>query len=177
MIHRALIILALLSSALTAGAGAQSTVSDSSAAIGPARPELFTRVIANQKRAEAALELYERVERVETRKSSSDPSPPSIKITRVIPSGTGMVKIPMGPDATPGGSAAYRSSLENLARALALLANDGGSPRDALEKYAKKKKERNDLMADTHNAFLFTFVGNETRDDRLLAKFEMDPRP
>jgi len=177
MNHRALIILALLSSALTAGAGAQSAVSDSSAAIGPARPELFTRVIANQKRAEAALELYERVERVETRKSSSDLSPPSIKSSRVIPSGTGMVKIPVGPDGTPGDSAAYRSSLENLARALALLANDGGSQRDALEKYAKKKKERNDLIDATHNAFLFTFVAKEPRGDRMLAKYRMDPSP
>lgn len=177
MLHRALIILALLSPALTSGAGAQSVVSDSSSAIGPAKPELFNRVIANQKRAEAALELYERVERIESRKSPSDASPPSIKITRVIPSGTGMVKIPVGPDGTPGDSAAYRSGLENLARALSLLANDGGSQRDALEKYAKKKKERNDLIDATRNAFLFTFVANEQRGDRMLAKYKMDPNP
>jgi len=177
MLHRALIILALLLSGLSAGAAAQSVVSDSTVAIGPARPEIFARVIANQKKAEAALEVYERVERVETRKSPNDPAPPSIKIARVIPSGTGMVKIPMGPDGTPGGSTAYRSSLESLARALALLANDGGSQRDALEKYAKKKKERNDLIDATHNAFLFTFVANESRSDRLLAKYKMEPNP
>jgi hypothetical protein len=177
MLHRALIILALLSPALTSGAGAQSVVSDSGVAIGPAKPELFNRVIANQKRAEAALEVYERVERVETRKSPTDPSPPSIKTTRVIPSGTGMVKIPVGPNGMPGDSAAYRSSLESLARALALLANDRGSQRDALEKYAKKKKERNDLIDATHNAFLFTFVVKEPRGDLLLAKYKMDPNP
>src|SRR5271169_3764942 len=141
MLHRASIILALLSSALTAGATAQSVVSDSTAAIGPARPELFNRVIANQKKAEAALDLYERIERVETRKNLSDPNPPSIKINRVIPSGTGMVKIPVGADGAPGDSAAYRASLEALAGALALLVKEGGSQRDALEKYAKKKKE------------------------------------
>ena len=177
MLHRAFIILALLSPALTSGAGAQSVVSDSGAAIGPAKPELFHRVIANQKKGEAALEVYERVERVETRKSPSDPSPPAIKITRVIPSGTGMVKIPLGPDGTRGDSAAYRSSLESLARALVLLANDRGSQRDALEKYAKKKKERNDLIDATHNAFLFTFVVKEPRGDLMLAKYKMDPNP
>jgi hypothetical protein len=177
MLHRALIILALLSPALASGAGAQSVVSESGAAIGPAKPELFNRVIANQKKAEAALEVYERVERVETRKSPTDPSPPSVKTTRVIPSGTGMVKIPVGPDGTPGDSAAYRSSLESLARALALLANDRGSQRDALEKYAKKKKERNDLIDTTHNAFLFTFAAREPRGDLMLAKYEMDPNP
>ena len=177
MLHRALIILALLSPALTSGAGAQSVVSDSGAAIGPAKPELFNRVIANQKKAEAALEVYERVERVETRKSPTDPSPPSIKTTRVIPSGTGMVKIPVGPDGTPGDSAVYRSGLESLARALALLANDRGSQRDALEKYAKKKKERNDLIDATHNAFLFTFLTRDPRGDLMLAKYKMDPNP
>jgi len=177
MLYRVLITLALLSPALVAGADAQSVVSGSTATIGPAKPELFARVIANQKKAEAALELYERVERVETRKNPNDPAPPTIKITRVIPSGTGMVKIPVGPDGTPGDSTAYRSSLESLARALALLANDGGSQRDALEKYAKKKKERNDLIDATHNAFLFTFVAKEPRGDLMLAKYKMDPNP
>jgi hypothetical protein len=177
MLHRAFIILALLSSALTAGAAAQSVVPDSSAAIGPAKPELFTRVIANQKKAEAALEIYERVERVEARKSPSDPSPPTIKVSRIIPSGTGMVKIPVGANGEPGESAAYRAGLESLARALALLVNDGGSQRDALEKYAKKKKERSDLIDATHKAFLFTFVANEQRSDRMLAKYKLDPNP
>src|SRR2546430_6306811 len=41
-----------------------------------------------------------------------------------------------------------------LARALALLVNDAASQRDALEKYAKKKKDRNDLIDAAHNAFL-----------------------
>jgi len=177
MLHRALIILALLSPALTSGAGAQSVVSDSGAAIGPAKPELFNRVIANQKRAEAALEVYERVERVETRKSPSDPSPPAVKIARVIPSGTGMVKIPMGADGESGDSAAYRASLESLAKALTLLVNGGGSQRDAVEKYAKKKKDRNDLIDATHNAFLFSFVAREPRGDLMLAKYKMDPNP
>jgi len=177
MLHRAFIIVALLSPALTAGAAAQSVLPDSTPSIGPARPELFHRVIANQKKAEAALDLYERVERVEIRKSPSDPSPPTIKITRVIPSGTGMVKIPVGEGGEPGDSAAYRTSLEGLARALALLVNDGGSQRDAVEKYAKKKKERSDLIDATHNAFLFTFVANEPRSDRVLAKYKMDPNP
>jgi hypothetical protein len=177
MLYRAFIILAPLSLALTPGAAAQSVVSDRSAAIGPSKTDLFNRIIANQKRAEAALDLYERVERVETRKSPSDPSPPTIKTARIIPSGTGMVKIPVGADGEPSDSAAYRASLESLARALALLVNDGGSQRDAVEKYAKKRKERNELIDATHNAFLFTFVANEPRNDRMLAKYKMAPNP
>lgn len=88
-----------------------------------------------------------------------------------------MVKIPVGADGGPGDSAAYRASLEGLARALALFVNDGGSQRDAMEKYAKKKKERSDVIDATHNAFLFTFVANEARSDHLLAKYKLDPNP
>jgi len=169
--------MALLSLALAVYAAAQSAAPDTTPAIGPPKPDLFKRIIANQKKDEAAMDLYERVERVETRKNSSDPNPPVVKISRVIPSGTGMYKIAVGEDGKPTDAAAYRASLEGLARALGQLVNDSRSQRDALEKYAKRKKERNDLIDATHNAFLFTFVGNEPRDNRKLAKYKMDPNP
>ncbi len=177
MLHRTFIPVAVLSLALAGDAAAQSVAPDTTPAIEPAKPDLFHRVIANQKKGEAALDLYERIERVETRKNSSDPAPPAIKISRVIPSGTGMFRIPVGDDGKPGDSAAYRADLEKLARSLALLVNDSGSQRDGLEKYAKKKKDRDDLIDATHNAFLFTFAGNETRGGRTLSKYKMDPNP
>ncbi len=169
--------MAMLSLALAADAAAQSVAPDTTPAIEPAKPDLFNRVIANQKKGEAALDLYERIERVETRKNPSEPAPAAIKISRVIPSGTGMFRIPVDADGKPGDSAAYRADLEKLARSLALLVNDSGSQRDGLEKYAKKKKDRDDLIDATHNAFLFTFAGNETRGGRTLSKYKMDPNP
>lgn len=168
---------ALLSLAFAADAAPQSAVPDTTPAIGPARPDIFKHIIANQKKGEAALDFYERIERVETRKNPSDPAPASIKISRVIPSGTGMFRIPVGDDGKPKDFAAYRADLENLARALALLVNDGRSQREALEKYAKKKKDRNDLIDATHNAFLFTLIANEQRGERALSKYKMDPNP
>jgi len=168
---------ALLSLAFAADAAPQSAVRDTTPAIGPARPDIFKHIIANQKKGEAALDFYERIERVETRKNPSDPAPASIKISRVIPSGTGMFRIPVGDDGKPKDFAAYRADLENLARALALLVNDGRSQREALEKYAKKKKDRNDLIEATHSAFLFTLIANEQRGDRALSKYKMDPNP
>jgi hypothetical protein len=173
----AFIPVVLLSLALAAAAAAQSAVPDTTPAIGPSKPDLFKRIIANQKKDEAAMDLYERLERVETRKNSSDPSPPAVKVSRVIPSGTGMYKIAVGENGKPTDAAAYRASLESLAQALTQLLNNSRSQRDALEKYAKKKKDRNDLIDATHNAFLFTFAGNEPRDDRTLAKYKMDPNP
>src|SRR5207245_392237 len=103
--------------------------------------------------------------------------PASVKISRVIPSGTGMDRIPVGPDGQPTDAAAYRADLEKLERALSLIFNNSRSQRDALEKFAKKKKERNDLIDATRNAFLFTFVANEARGDRVLAKYRLEPNP
>ena len=177
MSKRAFITMILLSLALAADAAAQSAAPDTTPATGPSKPDLFKRIIANQKKDEAAMDLYERLERVETRKNSSDPDPPVVKVSRVIPSGTGMYKIAVGEDGKPMDASGYRASLEGLARALAQIVNDSRSQREALEKYAKRKKDRNDLIDATHNAFLFTFVGNEPRDDRMLAKYRMDPNP
>lgn len=152
-------------------------VPDSAVAIGPAKPDLFQRIITNQKKGEAALDLYERIERVESRKNPGDPAPASVKIARVIPSGTGMFRIPVGDDGKPGDCAAYRDDLERLARSLALFVNDARSQRDGLAKYAKRKKDRDDLIDSTHNAFLFTLVANEPRGDLTLSKYRMDPNP
>src|SRR5437763_14597348 len=174
MLKRVFVSIALLSLAHAPG---QSVAPESTHGVGPEKPEFFNRVIANQKKGEAALDLYERIERVETRKNPNDPTPSTVKISRVIPSGTGMVRIALGPDGKPKDSATYRADLESLARALTLLVNDSRSQREALEKYAKKKKDRNDLIDATHNAFLFTLVGNEQRGERMLSKYKMDPNP
>ena len=171
------VAMALLSLTFAADAAAQSAVPDTTPTMGPAKPELFKRILANQKKGEAALDLYERIERVETRKNPNDPTPSAVKISRVIPSGTGMVRIALGLDGKPKDSAAYRADLESLARALALLVNDNRSQREALEKYAKKKKDRNELIDATHNAFLFSLVGGEQRSERTLSKYKMDPNP
>jgi hypothetical protein len=168
--------IAVLSLALGASAAAQSVVPDSPPAIGPAKPGLFDRVISNQRKSEEAMEVYERIERLEVRKNPSDPAPTSLKITRVIPSGTGMHRIPVGPDGRPM-DAAYRAELEKLVKALELVLGNSRSQRDALEKYAKKRKERNDLIDSTRNAFLFTFVAREPRGERMLSKYTMKPNP
>lgn len=168
------VFLLLAEPALVAG---QSAVPVSERAITPEPSKLLDRVIANQKKDEAALDLYERLERLETHKNPNDRVPASLKIARVIPSGTGMDKIPVNADGQPPDAEAYRVRLESLEHALALIVNNNRSQRDALEKYAKKRKDRNDLIDAARNAFNFTFVAREPRGDRLLAKYEMTPNP
>lgn len=158
-------------------AATQSAVPVSEPALAPEPSKLLDRVITNQKKDEAALDHYERLERLETRKNAKDPVPASVKTARVIPSGTGMDKIPVSADGRPPDAEAYRARLESLEHALALIVNNSRSQRDALDKYAKKRKDRNDLIDAARNAFDFTFVSQEPRGDRLLAKYEMTPNP
>jgi len=176
-LKRAFSQIALLFSLAAASAAAQSVAPDSTPAISPAKPGLFERVISRQKKNEEALDLYERLERLEVRKTAGDPAPESVKMTRVIPSGTGMTRIAVGPDGQPADPAAYRAELARLEKALALLVGNNRSQRDAAEKFAKKKRERNDLIDATRNAFLFTFIAREPRSDRMLSKYRMEPNP
>lgn len=177
MLKRTFLPIAVLLQVLAATAAQQSAVPSSAPTMGPDPSSLFERIIANQKKDEAALDVYERIERVETRKNPSDPSPVSVRLSRVIPSGTGMTKIPVGPDRQPTDAAAYRASLAGLEHALALIVNDKRSQHDALEKYAKRRKDRIDLIDATRNAFLFRFVAHEQRDGLELSKYEMSPNP
>lgn len=167
----------LLLLATPSGVAGQSAVPVSDPLVAPNPSKLLDRVLTNQKKDEAALDLYERIERLETRKNPNDPLPASVKIARVIPSGTGMDKIPVDADGHPADAEAYRVRLESLEHALALIVNNNRSQRDSLEKYAKKRKDRDDVIDAARNAFNFSFVAREPRGDRLLAKYEMTPNP
>lgn len=140
------------------------------------RHALLERVITNQKKNDEAQLTYERIERLESRKGSAG-TPPEIKISRAVPAGTGVDRIPVGPDGKPTDAAAYRAELEKLERSLAWAAEDGRAQRDAYEKIAKKQKERAELIDATRTAFLYTFITREPRADRMLTKYRMEPNP
>jgi hypothetical protein len=137
---------------------------------------LLDRVIANQKKNDEAQAICERLERLESRKGPLG-APPEVKNFRAVPAGTGVARIPVGPDGKPAESAAYRAELEKLERALVWAAEDGRAQHDAYEKIAKKQKDRAELIEATRTAFLFTFLTREPRGDRLLSKYRMEPNP
>lgn len=174
---RALAPILTLLLAMPARVAAQSVVPNSAPPAVPGSSALLERVIANQNKDEAALEVYERIERLETRRNPNNPSPTSVKITRVIPSGTGMDKIPVDADGKPLDAAAYRARLEALEHALTLIVDNNRAQRDSVERYAKRRKDRTDVIDAARRAFLFTFVDREERGDRTIAKYEMSPNP
>jgi hypothetical protein len=142
----------------------------------PEKRALLERVIANQKKNDEAQSMYERIERLESHRASAG-SLPEVKISRAVPAGTGVDRIPVGPDGKPADAAAYRAELEKLERALAWAAEDGRAQRDAYEKIAKKQKERAELIDATRSAFLYTFIAPEPRAGRMLVKYRMEPNP
>ena len=142
-----------------------------------AQLEFFTKVISNQKQTDAALDHYERIERTEFRKLGSDPKPYEVKVWRVFPAGTGVDKILLSPDAKPISPDSYRAELVKLEKQLVWAAQQGLPQKEAYAKLERKRKERNDLIDSTRQAFLFTQVGEELRGNRKLAKYSMAPNP
>lgn len=143
----------------------------------PGSSALFSRVIANQKQVDANLNIYERVERVEIRRTGSDPKPSEVKVWRVFPAGTGMNKIPLTTEAKPANAESYRAALEKLQTTLIWAAETGPAQREAYAKVERRKKERNELIDSTRKAFVFTKSGEEMRGDRVLVKYEMTRNP
>jgi len=138
---------------------------------------MIDRVVSNQKQNDRAMDLYERVERTEVRKTGSDPQPASVRIALVIPAGTGTAKIALGADEKPTSTAAYRVELEKIVKALSWAVEEGRAQREAYERIAKKKKERDELIDATRKAFFYRFAGQEARQGLLLSKYKMEPNP
>ena len=138
---------------------------------------LLERVIANQKKDDVAQFTYERLERQELHKGFGGTQPLELKVTRAVPAGTGVDRIPVGPDGKPQDASAYRTELEKLERSLEWAAEEGRAQREAYEKIAKKQRERSDLIDATRNAFIYTFVDREPRGETTLTKYRMEPNP
>jgi hypothetical protein len=138
---------------------------------------LFYRVVENQKKNDAAMDLYERIERVESRKTNGDNQTTEVKTSRVVPAGTGAAPLPVGPDGQAVDATAYRVELEKLEKSLVWAVDTGRAQHDAYEKIAKKRKEREDLIGAARTAFIFTFLNREERGGRILLKYRMTPNP
>src|ERR1700686_3986796 len=170
----------LLASAVLLFAGAGETTQEAvtvHAADKPNDHALFDRVVENQKKSDAAMDVYERLERVEIHKVNGENQSTEVKVSRVVPAGTGAAHLPVGPDGKVADQNAYRSELEKLEKSLVWAAETGRTQRDAYEKIAKKRRDREELIGAARAAFLFTLIGTEQRDGRVLLKYRMDPNP
>jgi hypothetical protein len=149
----------------------------SSTGLAPDSPERLLQTAAGLKRAERAMFLYERIERSETRKEAGDPQPIKVEVSRVVPAGTGLDHIPLGPDDRPLDPAAYRAEMEKLLKSMEWAAKSGHDQDVAYAKVEKKIRQRDDMIDALHSAFIFTFLGRENRGGLALLKYRMVPNP
>lgn len=162
-----------------AAAVAQQAAANGDAGVNDSAPMggMMGPLLEGVKQAERAQYLYERIERVESRKEAGEKNPLSVKVFRVIPAGTGMAKIPIGTDGKPADESAYRAELDKLLKSLLWAAESGQPQREAYQKIQKKQKDRDELIDATRNGFIFTEVGQEMRGERTLTKYRMQPNP
>jgi hypothetical protein len=174
---RTLILVASLLPAFAATSLTQEAAAPTPPQTEAEKKALLDLVLVNEKKGDQAMNFYERVERVELLKNLGDPQPGDVKISRVVPAGTGVDHIPIGPDGKPADPDAYHAELVKLEKALSWAGDDGHAQHDAYDKIAKKQKERDDLIDATRTAFVYTYLSTETRAGRVLYKYSMEPNP
>jgi hypothetical protein len=166
-------------------AGSQTAIEtnarETSQATAPSAGEIRARakrLIANQHKNDQALEEYERVERHEDFTSGPNPQTIEDKLFRVVPDGGGTFKILLKDKGTPTNPADYRRQLQLWQSILEQMVQPNDSKaKTAREKYEKRQHERAEFVDAAGDAYIVTWVGQETRNGRDCDIFELTPNP
>jgi hypothetical protein len=152
-----------------------------SASGAPTDAELHARaqmVLENQHRDDDALDAYERVEHQVDRTNGAAPRVLEDKWYRIVPTGTGNLKILLregGRDVDP---AAYRQQLLAWRDVLELmLKQDDPRTKAAYAKAQKKKQDRAELVAATREAYLLKWLGRENLYGHECDVLDLTPNP
>ncbi len=142
------------------------------------RRALIDRLFANHSSDDGALALFQRTEHRQIRKHLSDSNPSEDKTSRVVPTGINYWRVLVEDHGHPLPAADYQAQMVNLEHTLELINDPANSEmRRARDKFSARMKSRSDLIAAVRDAFIFTWLGRETRNGRTLAKFRLDPNP
>ncbi|MGH9771362.1 MAG: hypothetical protein ACRD4Q_06660 [Candidatus Acidiferrales bacterium] len=136
------------------------------------------KLIANQHRDDEVLQQYERIER--HRNFTAGPNPHAIedKTYRVVPTGTGSLKILLKDNGTPTDPAEYRRQLQAWEDVLELMLKPNDSrAKTAYEKYNKRQRERSELVDAMITAFATRWLRQETVNGYSCDVFELTPKP
>ncbi len=171
----------LLASTMAALAGAGPATGQSRGAAPPSPEELrqlVERMIANTHRNDAALEVYERVEHWTERKNENDSQVRDDKTYRVVPTGTGTLKLILKEYGKPVDPEFYRKELRQLEQVLVwALDPEEAKQKARVEKWRKRSAERFQTIEAFRDAYEITWLGRETHDGRGLIKLLFDPKP
>ncbi len=136
------------------------------------------KLIANQHRDDEALDEYERVEHQVDRTGGSSPRVLEDKLYRIVPTGSGNMKILLREDGKDVDPAAYRSQLMAWRDVLELMLKpDDARAKAALAKNNKKKQDRDELVQATRSAYIQTWLAPETINGHVCDVIDLAPDP
>ena len=157
--------------------GQGSTITGNPAPIAEQIQSLIARVVENQHRNDRAIEEYERVEHVVTLKDGENSEVVSDRTERVLPSGTGTIRLQTAQSSPPVSPALHRRELEYAVGALDRFLHPNDRMKQELTKFEKRRRDRAELLDAAAKAFRVTWGGRENRGSRTLAKLLLDPDP
>ena len=141
---------------------------------------LIMRAIENQHRDDRALAEFARTEHVITRKGENAEIISDLT-ERILPSGTGNIKLKMVEDGAPVPPETYRHELEFAVTALDLGMHPNDRYKEDQAKFERRRRDHAELVDTSTKAFRVTWAGRETRADsagaRTLMKFLLEPDP
>jgi hypothetical protein len=145
---------------------------------------LFERTAENQHRNDRAVEEFERMEHVVTHGAGDSSIAVSDRTDRVLPSGTGTMKLQVAENGIPVSQDLYRRELQYAVGALSLAIHPNERYKQDLLKFERRQRDRAELVDTGIKAFRITWAGWETHSDpaggrepRTLAKFTLEPDP
>ncbi len=147
----------------------------------PSDAELLARadkLIANQHRNEQSLDEYERIERQVDQTAGMSPKILEDRTYRIVPTGTGTMKMLISDRGKQVEPADYRKELQLWQQTLELaLKPDDSRAKSAYAKFEKKKKDRAELINSMREGLLRKWIGQETVDGHLCDVIQLDPNP
>jgi hypothetical protein len=135
-------------------------------------------LLEHQHANDEALEQYERVEHHVDRTGGAAPRVLDDKTYRVVPTGSGTMKLLLKDGDRPVDPAEYRKQLVAWEELLELMLKPEDSrTKSAYAKWQKRKDERKELLDATGEAFRKTWDGQETCNGRVCDVYEVQPNP
>jgi hypothetical protein len=136
---------------------------------------LIARMIGNQHRNDRAIEEYERVEHVVTLKDGENSEVISERTERVLPSGTGTMRLQTAQSSPPVSPELHRRELQYAVGALDRFLHPNDRMKQDVAKFERRRRDRAELVDAAAKAFHISWAGRETRGSRTLAKLILDP--
>jgi hypothetical protein len=147
----------------------------------PSEAELNLRadkLIANQHQNDYSLDQFERIERQVDRTAGLSPRIIEDRTFRIVPNGTGTMKILLSERGKAVDPGEYRKQLLLWQQTLEIALKPGDSRgKTAYAKYEKRKKDRSDLIDGTKEGFTHRWVGRETVNGHLCDVLQLEPNP